>query len=168
MQKRAALENRQLISSFSLTLFGLLGFSGNLSLCFHWLYLAFLDFQATDLSVFIDSIWLFGIFRQLGFPFSLTLFGLLGFSGNLSLCFHWLYLAFWDFQATDSSIFAGSFRYFTICRQGDLAGCERQGWTLQACWRTAKISDTVFHTLMNRIGCSILQNCYNSYKPQNK
>ena len=64
MQKRATLENRKLSSSISLTLFGFLGFSGNLVLRFHWLYLAFWDFQAIVSSIFADLFWYFTICSQ--------------------------------------------------------------------------------------------------------
>ena len=101
--------------------------------------------------LFFDSLLIFRffLFFDIILLFSVVLFCLLQYLylTNKRTIFPLPDLSFYD-------------RITLVQRLDDLAGCERQGWNLQACWRTAKISDTVFHTLMNRIGCSILQNCY--------
>ena len=99
MQRRATLENR------------------GLALYFHWLYLAFFEFEAIEHFDFDDSIWLFLNLRQLIALISMTLFGFFWFWGNWSLRFRWLYSAFFEFEAIDRFDFDDSIWLFWILRQ---------------------------------------------------
>ena len=115
---------------------GAIGFSGNWSLRFRWLYLAFFEFEAIDRFDFDDSIRLFLNLRQLIASISMTLFGFFWIWGNWSLRFRWLYSAFFEFEAIDRFDFDDSVRLFLILRQ-----LTRKRWIIHRLAEIVRLCD---------------------------